>query len=264
MPRAPRFDLAYVAQHVIQRGRGGAACFYAPPDYRSYLVQLLHASNRWQCAVHAYVLMPNHIHLLVTPSRVGTLGHMMQAIGRNYVSYFNASYRRTGTLWEGRYKSCLIDANYVLSCQCYIELNPVRAGLAGEPSSYPWSSYSCNGMGVPDPVVVPHAEYLGLGNYREQCMRAYRQLFAVDMQPEVLSDIRTYIRQQRALGSPLFQAQVESMLGRYARARPAHRPRKQLGSAEQDGDGQGKDAVEALITPAPLSTALTPDPTAAR
>jgi putative transposase len=233
MPRSPRFDLAYVPQHVIQRGHGGEACFQAPADYRCYLVQLLHASRRWECAVHAYVLMPNHVHLLLTPSRVGALAHMMQALGRNYVSYFNATHHRSGTLWEGRYKSCLIGGDYVLACQRYIELNPVRAGLVGEPSSYAWSSYACHALGVPDPVITPHAEYVALGNYREQCMRAYRQLFEIDMEPDVLKDIRTYIQQQRALGSPAFQARVEAMLGRYAKARPAHRPRKLLQTVER-------------------------------
>jgi putative transposase len=228
MPRLPRLDLAYVTQHVIQRASEGTACFHTPADYRSYLLQLLHASRRWDCSVHAYVLMPNHVHLLVTPSRVGALASMMQAIGRNYVSYFNATHQRSGALWEGRYKSCLIGGDYVLTCQRYIELNPVRAGLVGEPSCYPWSSYACNALGACDPVVIPHAQYAGLGNYFEQCMRAYRQLFLVDIEPQMLSDIRTYIQQQRALGSPSFQLRVEAMLGRYARARPAHRPRRAL------------------------------------
>ncbi|HUB90830.1 MAG TPA: transposase [Dyella sp.] len=227
MPRSPRFDLAYVPQHIIQRGHDGCACFYGHADYRTYLVQLLHASSRWDCAVHAYVLMPNHVHLLVTPSHVGALAHMMQCIGRNYVSYFNTIYHRSGTLWEGRFKSCLVGSDYLLVCQRYIELNPVRAGLAGEPSAYAWSSHACHALGVPDPVIAPHAEYAALGSYSEQRMRAYRQLFEVDIEQDVLRDIRTYIQQQRALGSPAFQTRVEQVLGRYARARPAHRPRKQ-------------------------------------
>lgn len=233
MPRLPRFDLAYVCQHVIQRGHDGNACFLAPADYRCYLMQLLHASRRWDCAVHAYVLMPNHVHLLVTPSRVTSLASMMQAVGRNYVSYFNAMHRRSGTLWEGRYKSCLIGADYVLTCQRYIEQNPVRAGLTGEPSSYAWSSYRCNALGFDDLVVAPHLEYAALGSYPEQRMRAYRQLFAVDIEPHVLGDIRSYIQQQRALGSPVFQQWVESMLGRYARVRPAHRPRREPEAIER-------------------------------
>lgn len=233
MPRMPRFDLPYVPQHVIQRGHGGEACFLAPADYRCYLMQLLHASRRQGCAVHAYVLMPNHVHLLVTPSSVGALASMMQAIGRNYVSYFNTMYRRSGTLWEGRYKSCLVGADYVLICQRYIELNPVRAGLVGEPSSYAWSSYGCNALGLTDLVVAPHREYTTLGSYPEQRMLAYRQLFAADVGPNVLREIRSYIQQQRALGSPMFQEWVESTLGRYAKVRPAHRPRREGDGIEQ-------------------------------
>lgn len=227
MPRLPRFDLAGVPQHVIQRGHSHALCFFAPADYRCYLTQLLHASRRWQCAVHAYVLMSNHVHLLVTPSTVGALANMMQAIGRNYVSYINVSYRRSGALWEGRFKSCLVDADeYLLTCHRYIELNPVRAGLVGEPSAYPWSSYGCNALGDSNSLIIPHTQYLALGSGHEERLRAYRLLFSSDIDSAHLQEIRTYIQQQRALGSPAFQNYIESVLGRYAKARPAHRPRR--------------------------------------
>ncbi|MBE1159827.1 transposase [Dyella acidiphila] len=232
MPRSPRFDLAGVPQHVIQRGHGHRQCFFAAADCRCYLAQLLHASQRWQCAVHAYVLMPNHVHLLLTPSSVGALASMMQSLGRNYVSYVNVTYRRSGTLWEGRYKSCLVDAeDYLLRCYRYIELNPVRVGLVGEPSAYAWSSYGANALGDRDPLIVPHSRYLALGSEPAACQRAYRQLFASDIDGEHLQEIRTYIQQQRALGSPSFQAWVEHALGRYAKARPAHRPRRSLPAA---------------------------------
>lgn len=227
MPRSPRFDLAGVPQHVIQRGHDHMQCFFTPADYRCYLAQLQYASRRWQCAVHAYVLMSNHVHLLVTPSTVGALANMMQAIGRNYVSYINATYRRSGTLWEGRYKSCLVDADhYLLTCYRYIELNPVRVGLVSEPSVYPWSSYGFNALGDRDPLIIPHSHYLALGGVHEARLRAYRQLFASDIDGDCLREIRIYIQQQRALGSPAFQQQVEHALGRYARTRPAHRPRR--------------------------------------
>jgi putative transposase len=227
MPRLPRFDIAGVPQHVLQRGRGGNACFFSQDDYQCYLMQLLHASQRWQCAVHAYVLMPNHVHLLVTPSRLGALAGMMQSIGRNYVNYVNMTYRRTGTLWEGRYKSCLVDAeHYLLMCCRYIELNPVRAGVAVEPSVYPWSSYRCNALGDIDALISPHAQYLSLGWDDEERLQAYRDLFADDIGRANLEEIRTYVQQQRVLGSSAFQMQVEARLGRYAKARPPHRPRR--------------------------------------
>jgi putative transposase len=227
MPRLPRFDIAGVPQHVLQRGRGGDACFFSHDDYHCYLAQLLHASQRWQCAVHAYVLMPNHVHILVTPSRLGALAGMMQSIGRNYVNYVNMTYRRAGTLWEGRYKSCLVDAeHYLLTCYRYIELNPVRAGFAGEPSAYPWSSYRCNALGDIDALIEPHAQYLSLGWDEEERLQAYRHLFANDISGAGLAEIRTYVQQQRVLGAPAFQMQVEARLGRYAKARPPHRPRR--------------------------------------
>ncbi|RDS84942.1 transposase [Dyella monticola] len=254
MARFPRFDLACVSQHVIQRGHHGGACFFAPADYSCYLTHLLHATQRWECAVHAYVLMENHVHLLVTPSRVGTLGNVMQAISRNYVAYFNAKYQRMGALWDGRYKSCLVDADYLLTCQRYIELNPVRAGKAGESSGYPWSSYGCNGLGIDDAIVMPHARYVALGRSTEERMRAYRQLFAADIEPRVMRDIRMYIQQQRALGSPAFQAWVTSVVGRYAGARPAHRPRRGV-ELVQHGDAEC-----GVTLPAMPSTAVAPDP----
>jgi putative transposase len=230
MPRLPRFDIADVPQHVLQRGRGGDTCFFSPDDYQCYLTQVLHASRRWQCAVHAYVLMPDHVHLLVTPSRLGALAGMMQSVGRNYVNYVNVKHRRTGTLWEGRYKSCLVDAeHYLLTCHRYIELNPVRAGLVGEPSAYPWSSYRCNALGDIDALIVPHTRYLSLDLDEEERLRAYRRLFADDITQESLEEIRTYIQQQRVLGSAAFQMQAQARLGRYAKARPPHRPRRDPG-----------------------------------
>jgi putative transposase len=227
MPRLPRFDIAGVPQHVLQRSRGGNECFFAPEDYQCYLTHLFHASQRWQCAVHTYVLMPNHVHLLITPSRLGALAGMMQSIGRNYVNYINMTYHRTGTLWEGRYKSCLVDAeHYLLTCYRYIELNPVRARLVDEPSGYPWSGYRCNALGDIDPLITPHAQYLSLGEREEERLLAYRLLFASDIDRKSLEEIRTYVQQQRVLGTPAFQMQVEARLGRYAKARPAHRPRR--------------------------------------
>lgn len=227
MPRLPRFDVAGIAQHVLQRGRGHGACFFCDDDYRFYLSLLLHASHRWDCAVHAYVLMDNHVHFVVTPARVGALAGMMQSVGRNYVNHINMTHQRVGTLWEGRYKSCLVDVeHYLLTCYRYIELNPVRNGLVGEPSAYPWSSYSHNALGEANPLIVPHPVYLALGSDEVQRMIAYRQLFSNDIDQQGLEEIRTYVQQQRVLGSPAFQAHIETKLGRYAKARPAHRPRR--------------------------------------
>lgn len=154
MPRPPRPDLAGVPQHVIQRGNDRQACFFHEDDRLTYLTLLREAALRHGCDVHAYVLMTNHVHLLVTPVEKGAVSRMMQTLGRNYVTHVNARYRRTGTLWEGRYKSCLVDSeDYVLACYRYIELNPVRAGMVETPSEYQWSSHRCNASDEPNPLV---------------------------------------------------------------------------------------------------------------
>ncbi|WP_338026909.1 transposase [Coralloluteibacterium stylophorae] len=161
MARLPRFDLPWIPQHIVQRGNNRQVCFAAEIDYWQYLLELREASVKHRCAIHAYVLMTNHVHLLVTPEEAGGVSRMMQAIGRRYVGCFNARYRRTGTLWEGRFKSALVDSeHYLLRCYRYIELNPVRAHMTASPGGYRWSSYRCNADDHPDPILTPHPEYL--------------------------------------------------------------------------------------------------------
>lgn len=227
MPRPPRPDLANVPQHVIQRGNDRRACFFEEDDYSTYLTMLRAAARRHGCAIHAYVLMTNHVHLLVTPVEARAVSAMMQTLGRNYVAYVNGRYRRTGTLWEGRYKSCLVDSDrYVLICYRYIELNPVRAGMVATPIEYRWSSHRCNAAGETDALIRPHAQYLALGWASGSACTAYRALFAQGMSDDRLAEIRAYVQQQKALGSARFQAQIEEALGRYVQIRPAHRPRQ--------------------------------------
>jgi putative transposase len=150
---------------------------------------------------------------------------MMQWLGRHYVSHVNARYRRTGTLWEGRYKSCLVDTDrYLLTCYRYIDLNPVRAAMVATPGEYRWSSYHANADGAGDPLVRFHPEYLRLGPDPAARQQVYRTLFDDVLTPERVTEIRAYLQQQRALGSERFQRQVEAMLGRCAQVRPAHRP----------------------------------------
>ncbi len=199
--------------------------FFEESDYRTFLTGLRQAALRYGCAVHAYVLMTNHVHLLVTPGALGGVSRMMQWLGRHYVGYVNTRYGRTGTPWEGRYKSCLVDTDrYLLACYCYIELNPVRAAMVATPDAYRWSSYHANADGAGDPVIIPHREYLGLGSDPASRWQAYKRLFDEILTPERVEEIRTYLQQQRALGSQRFQQQVEAMLGRCAQVRPAHRP----------------------------------------
>lgn len=225
MARLPRPDLAHVPQHVVQRGNNRMPCFFDDEDRQRYLTVLREATLRHECAVHAYVLMTNHVHLLVSPASVGAVSRMMQTLGRLYVSTFNARHRRTGTLWEGRYKSCLVDSDaYVLRCYRYIELNPVRAAMVATPDAHRWSSYHANAHGAADPIVRPHRTYLALGDGGENRLGTYRQLVAETLSEDQISEIRSYLQQQRAYGSHRFQARIEAELGRCARVRPAHRP----------------------------------------
>ena len=238
MPRQPRPDLASVPQHVVQRGHDRQPCFYVEDDSRRYLAALREPAIRYDCVVHAYVLMTNHVRLLVTLSSARAVSRMMQWLGPQCDGYINGRYRRTGTLWVGRYKSCLVDTQrYLLTCHRYIELNPLRAAMVAEPGDYAWSSYRANAQWLPDAVVLPHTEYLRLGaDAAERCV-AYRELFKEALSADRLAEIRAYVQQQRVLGSPRFQLEIETMLGRCASVRPAQRPRR---SSESDGTGSGR------------------------
>lgn len=229
MPRLPRIDLPNIPQHVIQRGNNRQPCFLQEQDYRCYLHNLGDAALKHGCLIHAYVLMTNHVHLLVSPNALGAVSRCMQALGRRYVAYFNHSYRRTGTLWEGRYKSCLVDSqSYLLTCYRYIELNPVRAAMVVTPGDYPWTSYHANALGVPDALLHPHPDYLSLASDPELRQAAYRDLFRYTIGDDRLQEIRTHLQQQRALGTHHFQTAIETELKRVARTRPLGRPRKAL------------------------------------
>lgn len=234
MPRLPRFALPGVPQHVIQRGNNRQVCFVADEDYRFYLECLHDASVRYDCGIHAYVLMTNHVHLLVTPNKADALSRFMQHVGRRYVQYFNFAYQRTGTLWEGRYKASLVEVEtYLLSCYRYIELNPVRAAMVMHPSDYRWSSYHGNALGELNSVLVPHELYLALGSSPSDRQRTYEALFRTHLDSQLLEAIRESLNQEIALGNDRFREQIEQALSRRARpsrrGRPARRPAVELG-----------------------------------
>ena len=225
MARLPRLDFAGIPQHVVQRGNNRLPCFLDDEDRQRYLQCLLDALSRFQCRLHAYVLMDNHVHLLMTPNEAGSVSRLMHTFARNYAGLFNRRHGRTGTLWEGRYKACLVDSEgYFLACSRYIELNPVRAWIAAQPADHPWSSYRANADGVFDPLLSPHGRYLALGPDRPAREAAYRRLFAEALPVSVVAEIRQYLQQQKALGSDRFRAWVETRTGRFATARPPGRP----------------------------------------
>jgi putative transposase len=220
--------------HVIQRGNNRGACFLADSDRRLYLKCLREAARRHTCAVHAYVLMSNHVHLLVTPSSIGAVAAAMQDVGRRYVRLFNQIHGRSGTLWEGRYKSSLIDSEtYLLTCHRYIELNPVRAGLVSQPLEYPWSSHAHYATGACNSLITRHALFDQLTGEPSD----FRALFREEIKPEALDRIRTSANRGWALGSDRFLDQAEALLGRSARPPKRGRPFK---SKDRDGEPQSE------------------------
>lgn len=227
MPRRARVVLPKVPLHLIQRGNNRQVCFVADEDYRFYLDWLKDYAGRTGCRVHAYVLMTNHVHLLVSAERGESPGALMKALGQRYVQYFNRTYRRSGTLWEGRYRSCLTQAeDYLLACQRYIELNPVRAVMVAHPADYPWSSYRANAQGDEDALVTPHEIYLGLGVTQASRLAAYRALFRSELEPGLVDEIRRATNGNFALGSARFAEAIAAVLGRRVTRGKPGRPKK--------------------------------------
>lgn len=227
MPRRPRLDLPGVAQHVIQRGNDRQPCFFVVDDYVRYRDDLRDIAAQEGCAIHAYVLMNNHVHLLMTPAAAGSVSRLMQALGRRYVRYVNDRHERTGTLWEGRFKSCLVgDERYLLQCYRYIELNPVRAAMVADPANYRWSSHRRNAFGRPDVLVTPHPAYAALGPDSRDRERAFRALVMQDVDADETEAIRLHLRRQYAYGPDSFRRAVETQLGRPLGPRKTGRPRK--------------------------------------
>lgn len=221
MARLPRYVLPGHPQHVIQRGNNRNIIFASDEDINCFRDCLLDACTKHEVIIHAYVFMTNHVHLLMTPQNENGISKVIQSVGRKYVQYFNYTYRRTGTLWEGRYKATLIDTEaYLLTCYRYIELNPVRAKMVKSPAEYAWSSYRYNGLGKADKLVTPHALYQRLGATEEERQHAYRELFQYHIDNGTLEDIRDATNKAWVLGGEQFQAEIEIMLDRRARPLP--------------------------------------------
>ncbi len=226
MARKPRFALPGYPQHVVQRGHNRHACFFVESDYRKYLENLAAAAQKYHCRVHAYVLMTNHVHLLVTPVISGAISRMMQSVGRRYVRHVNAAYRRTGTLWEGRYKAGLVQTDsHLLTCHRYIELNPVRAGMNSSLATYRWSSYQANAHGRQDPVISHHAVYDALGSTPESRQHAYRLLFRYELDNQLLQQVRHALNRELVFGTERFKDQIQAVLKRRVREGRPGRPR---------------------------------------
>ncbi len=220
MPRLHRIAPLGIPQHIIQRGNNRQVCFASDQDMAVYANYLDEYSKTFSVAIHSWVFMTNHVHLLVTPYQEHAISNMMQAVGRRYVRYFNRKHQRSGTLWEGRFKSSLVQSEtYLLQCQRYIELNPVRAGMVNDPADYVWSSYRCHAFGKAVKMSTPHTEYLGLGESSLERQGVYRSLFRTYVDDELLDDIRMALNKGLALGEDRFKDEIERLYGR--RVRPA-------------------------------------------
>lgn len=222
--------LPNVPVHLIQRGNNREDCFFADDDYRFFLEWLKEYAHTEGCRVHAYVLMTNHVHLLLTGKQADSVGNLMKRLGQRYVQYVNRTYQRSGTLWEGRFRSCLAnEEHYVLGCYRYIERNPVRAGMVEHPADYRWSSYHVNGQGEKSTLIKPHKLYKSLGSTPAERIAAYRELFRYQLDPGLIDEIRQATNGNYVLGTERFEAQVERALKRRVTRGKPGRPKKEDG-----------------------------------
>lgn len=227
MPRRPRIHLPGVPQHVIQRGVDRQPVFFSDDDCRFYLDWLGEYTSKRDIALHAYCLMTNHVHLLLSAPSAGALSGLMQDMGRRYVQYVNRTYRRSGGLWQGRYKASYVQSErYLLACMRYVELNPVRAGMVPAPGEFRWSSYCANALGAVDKLLTPHDQYLALGSTAEERQQLYRDLFATEVDDPAWNLIRTATQQGVVVGDSRFAEMIEKRLGQMVQPRPRGRPRK--------------------------------------
>lgn len=229
MPRKPRFYMPGAPVHALQRGHNKSAVFFDDFDYLEYLRCLKQASDACGCAVHAYVLMTNHVHLLMTPEDPASISRLFQGLGRHYVRYINETYDRRGSLWEGRYKSTIVQSQtHLLTCQRYIEMNPVRAGMVDHPAKYRWSSYSANALGVSNSILSKHTEYQLLGRSPEDRQSAYGGLFDTTLGVEEIELHRTALQTGTPLGNDRFRARIEAVSGRKIGFLRRGRPKKRV------------------------------------
>jgi len=228
MPRKRRFYRPGVPAHVFQRGHNREPVFFDDQDYLAYLRFLKASADALGCLIHAYVLMTNHVHLLVTPRNANDISLLFQGVGRHFVPYINKTYQRRGSLWEGRHKGHILDSeDYFLICMRYIEMNPLRAGMVEHPARYRWSSYAANAQGIDNAVIEPHELYMSLGKTSEARQEAYRGLFATAINVDELELIRASLHSGTPLGNDRFKQQIESAVGRSVGFNQRGRPLKQ-------------------------------------
>jgi putative transposase len=215
MARWPRVAVAGIPMHITQRGNDRIDTFRCADDFARYYMHLRDASVGSGCTIHAYALMTNHIHLLLTPTSRGSASDLMRRVGCRYVHYFNRRYRRTGTLWEGRFRSALVESSsYFMACSRYIDLNPVRAGIVADAAEYEWSSFRRLAHGAPDALVHPHGEYLNLGVTDDDRRAAYLALCSSAAGNRAQEAIRRATRSNAVIGGDDFAERLEASLHR--------------------------------------------------
>ena len=241
MPRRNRLNLAGQPLHIVQRGNNRSACFFTEEDKQLYLHWLGLYAKKYGCAIHAYVLMTNHVHPLLTPSTPEAPAKLMQSLGRRYVQYINKFYKRSGTLWEGRYKASLVHAEqYLLACHRYIEMNPLRTNMVAHPRDYAWSSYAANAEGKSNALLTRHDVVERIGETDRQRQAAYAALFATELDDDVIAAIRGATAKGQVLGDDRFQDEVAAMTGKRTTPHSPGRKRKEVGKpfeGEQVGFG---------------------------
>jgi putative transposase len=229
MPRIPRIAVPGVAMHVIQRGNNRQAVFFHDTNYVHYLNLLFESAERYDVSVHAFVCMTNHVHILLTPRNECSTSRMMQRLGASYAAGVNSVYQRTGSLWEGRFKSSLVDSErYLLACYRYIELNPVRAGMVEHPAEYRWSSYRHHAVELSEYPIRPHSEWLALGSSAEERRKRYTELVADGLRDDEVEVFRRCARKGLPAGSKRFRAEIEEALARRIGDGRRGRPKKGL------------------------------------
>ncbi|GAB3105689.1 transposase [Aestuariicella hydrocarbonica] len=229
MARPPRFNLADIPQHLVQVGHNNLECFFDQEDYEFYLHSLKLAADQYQAEVHAYVLLPNAAEVIATPRTSHAISSMMQSLGRRYVQYANHKYKRSGTLWGGRYKSSLIDSDaYLLSCYRYIELKPMYLNLVDEPKDYRWSSFRHNAGVKRNNLIQEHKIYQKLGESRQERSECYRGLFRYEFDLRLKNYISETVKVGQVLGGDSFKDRIEKIANHRVRPKKRGRPKKEL------------------------------------
>lgn len=230
MPRRARAYIPGYTYHIVQRGNNREACFFSAEDYSLYLRLLQDVLPKYRVRLHAYCLMTNHVHLLMSPGDESGISNVMKVVASRYAYALNKTYSRTGTIWEGRHKASAVDVEaYLLKCYRYIELNPVAANMVKRPEEYQWSSYHCNAWGDNFTWITPHEEYSRLGTDTGQRCRAYRDLFKTQLSEEDLHAFRKAAHYSVPIGTDRFVEQIERVVGKSVGYTQRGRPLKTRG-----------------------------------